>query len=183
MKLNSNKTRVISFCRKTNWHGFDYKLCESSITCTYCIRDLGVCIDKNLHFHQQGDNISSQAIKPLGLIRTVTFPFLSLHSLLTLYYTSVRPKLEYASVVWNSVTLLDACKMVRILWKFISLCHHRFLSYLDYSCGNVLNCLKLHTFSAQRCYLVLFCNECFQWFKILSYPFGNAWPTCPKLKF
>jgi hypothetical protein len=25
MKLN-NKTRVISFCRKTNWHGFDYKL-------------------------------------------------------------------------------------------------------------------------------------------------------------
>jgi len=85
VKLNVNKTRVISFCRKTNWHGFDYKLCESSITCTNCIRNLGALMDTKLHFHQQVDNIFSQTIRLLGLIQTVTFSFLSLHNLLMLY--------------------------------------------------------------------------------------------------
>jgi hypothetical protein len=32
-----------------------------------CIRDLGVLIDTNLYFHQQVDNIVSQAVRLLGL--------------------------------------------------------------------------------------------------------------------
>ena len=32
MKPNINKTRVISLCKKTNWRGFYYRLCESSVT-------------------------------------------------------------------------------------------------------------------------------------------------------
>jgi len=85
MKLNVNKTRDIFFCRNTICHGFDYNLCESSITRTDYIRDLRVLIDTKLHFHQQVDNIFSQAIRLLGLIRTVIFSFSSLHSVLTLY--------------------------------------------------------------------------------------------------
>ena len=130
VKLNVNKTRVISFCRKTNWHGFDCKLCESSITCTDCIRDLGVLMDTKLHFHQQVDNIFSQAIRLLGLIQTVTFSFLSLHNLLMLYCSLVRPKLEYVSVAWNSVTSSDDCKLQCIEQNFLSLCHHHFFQSL-----------------------------------------------------
>jgi hypothetical protein len=52
MKINANKARVIYFCWKTNLHDFDYKLCESSITSTDCIRCLGVVLDTKLHFHQ-----------------------------------------------------------------------------------------------------------------------------------
>jgi len=98
MKINVKKTRAISLCRESNWHSFDYVLCGSSITRTGCIRDLGVLIDKKLHIHQRVDNISSQTIiRPLGLIRTVTFSFSSLHSLLTPYCMHVvGPKLEYA---------------------------------------------------------------------------------------
>jgi hypothetical protein len=95
VKLNINKTRAISFRRKTNWHGFDYKLCESSIRCTDCIRDLGALMDTKLHFHEQVDNIFSQSIRLLGLIQTVTFSFLSLHNLLMLYCSLVSPKLDY----------------------------------------------------------------------------------------
>jgi len=53
---------------------------------------MGVLIDTKLHFHQQVDNIFSQAIRLLGLIRNVTFLCSSPHSLLTLYSTLVRPK-------------------------------------------------------------------------------------------
>jgi len=94
MKLNVNNTRVICFCSKTNCHGFDCKLSVSSIIHMDCIRDMGLLTDKKLHFHQQVNHIFSHATGLLGLIQTVTFSFSSLHSLLTVYCTLVRPKLE-----------------------------------------------------------------------------------------
>jgi len=54
------------------------------------MRDLGVFIDAKFNFHQQVVNIFCHAFRLLGLIRTVTFPFSSLHKFLTLYYTLVR---------------------------------------------------------------------------------------------
>jgi hypothetical protein len=125
MKLNVNKTRVITFSRKMNLCLFDYKLCELLITQTECIKDLGVQIDSKLHFHHHVDYIFSQANRLLGLIRTVTFSFSSLQSLLMLCYTVVRPKLEYVSVAWNSITSTDASELERIQRKFAFLCHCR----------------------------------------------------------
>jgi hypothetical protein len=153
MKLNVNKTRVICFSRKTNLRLFDYKLCESLITRTECIKDLGVQIDSKLHLHHHVDYIFSQGIRLLGLIRTVTSSFSSLQSLLMLYYTLVRPKLEYASVAWNSITSTDASKLEHIQRKFVSLCHCRFFSHLPYSYTNVLNYLIFHTLRDHRCRL------------------------------
>jgi hypothetical protein len=48
MKLNISKTRVISFSRKANTLIYDYKLCQSSITRTDSIKDLGVFIDSKI---------------------------------------------------------------------------------------------------------------------------------------
>ena len=90
MNLNVNITTGISFCRKTNCHGFDYEPSESSITRAGCIRDMGVLIDTNPHFH-----ILSHAVGLLGLIWTATLRFSSLQSLLTLHCTLVRPLLEF----------------------------------------------------------------------------------------
>jgi hypothetical protein len=70
MKLNINKTRVIFFSRKTNTLIYDYKLCQSSITRTNSIKDLGVFIDSKLRFHDYVDCIFSQCIKLLGLVCT-----------------------------------------------------------------------------------------------------------------
>jgi hypothetical protein len=104
MKLNISKTRVISFS----------------------IKDLGVFTDSKLHFHNHVDYIFSQCIKLLGLVRAITFPFSSIGSLYMLYCTLSRSKLEYASVVWNSVTTTDANKVERIQQKFAALCYNRF---------------------------------------------------------
>jgi len=94
-------------------------------------------MDTELHFQQQVDNIFCQAIRLLGLIWTVNFSFSSLYSFLTLCCMLVRPKLEYACVVWNSIISSDASKLEHIQQKFVSLCHHRFFSHLDYSYGNL----------------------------------------------
>ena len=141
MNLNVNKTKVISFCRQTNCHGFDYKLSEWSITRTDCIRDLGVLIDTNLHFH-----IFCQAVGLLGLIQSVTLRFSSPHSLLTTYCTLVRPQLQYASIAWNYITCSDVFKLGRVH-------RSRFFSHLDHSCGYVSNYLQY--FKLLRCSEVL----------------------------
>jgi hypothetical protein len=153
MELNLIKTRVISFSRKTNRRIFDYNLCESLVTRTEFLKDLGVQIDSKLHFAYHVDYIFSQAIRLFELIRRVTFSFSSLQSLLMLYYTLVRPKLEYASVACNSITSTNATKLERIQWKFVSLRHRRFFSQWPYSYINVLNNLKFHTLSDLRCHL------------------------------
>jgi hypothetical protein len=70
-----------------------------------------------------------------------------------IYCTLVRPKLEHASVAWNSITSTDASKVERIQRKFVSLCHRRFFSHLPYSYANVLNYLKFHTLGDRRCHL------------------------------
>jgi hypothetical protein len=46
------------------------------------------------------------------------------------------------------------CKLERNQRQFLSVCHHRFFSHLDYSYSNVLKHMKLHAVSARRRQLV-----------------------------
>jgi hypothetical protein len=137
MKLNISKTRVISFSITTNTLFYDYKLCESSITCTdsilktweyLLILNFDSIIMLTTYF---------QCIKLLGLVRTLTFSFSSLDCLYMLYFTFVRSKLEYPSV-WNSITTTDANKLECIQQKFAALCYNRFLPHVHYSYANAL---------------------------------------------
>jgi hypothetical protein len=52
---------------------------------------------------------------------------------------------EYASVVWNSITSTDANKLERIQQKFAALCFNRFFPQFDYIYALALEQLKLHT--------------------------------------
>jgi hypothetical protein len=73
MQLKVNKTRVSSFGRKTDWHDFYYKMCESSVANSDCNKDLGVLTDTKLHFHQKVDEIFSPIIRLLGVNSTCDF--------------------------------------------------------------------------------------------------------------
>jgi hypothetical protein len=126
---------------------------QHNTTRTDSIKDLGVFIDSELHFHNHVDYIFCQCIKLLGLVRAITFPFSSLGSLCMLYCTLIRSKLEYASVVWNSLTTTDANKLERIQRKFAALCYNRFLPQVHYTYSNALERLKLHTLRKRRNHL------------------------------
>jgi hypothetical protein len=132
---------------------YDYNLCQSSITRTDSIKDLGVFIDSKLRFHNHVDYIFSQCIKLLGLVRTLPFSFSSLDCLYMLYFILVRSKLEYASVVWNSMTTTDANELERIQQRFAALCYYLFLPHVHYSYTRVLEYSKLHALRKRRYHL------------------------------
>ena len=69
MNLNISKTRAITFSRKTITLFFKYKLGDSYITLTDCIKYFGDFIDSKLYFHSHVDYIYFfQSNKLLGLI-------------------------------------------------------------------------------------------------------------------
>ncbi|PNF20040.1 hypothetical protein B7P43_G05817 [Cryptotermes secundus] len=150
MKLNISKTKVISFTRKTNLLIYDYKLFQTSIARTDSVKDLGVFIDAKLYFHDQVNYIFSQCAKLLGLVRNITYNFSSLDCMFSLYTTLVRSKLEYESVVWNSITSTDANKLERIQQRFAALCFKRFFPQVHYNYSLALEELKLHTLCTRR---------------------------------
>jgi ssRNA-specific RNase YbeY (16S rRNA maturation enzyme) len=67
MKLNAQKTDVISFTHKTNSIHFDYHLGNTVITRTDCVKDSGVWLDNKLYFHHHVNYMLSVASKLLGL--------------------------------------------------------------------------------------------------------------------
>jgi hypothetical protein len=73
-------------------------------------------------------------------------------SVLYFYFALVSSKVEYASVVWNSITSTDANKLERIQQKFTALCFKRFFLQADYCYGFALE-LKLHILQKRRYHL------------------------------
>jgi hypothetical protein len=74
--------------------------------------------------------------------------FSTLDSLLILYSSLVWSKLEYAWIVWNSITSTDSAKLEMIQRKFAALCYTRFFSNASTSkyedILETLNFLPLH---------------------------------------
>jgi hypothetical protein len=50
IRLNTAKTRVVSYTRKTNFLSYNYQLCHATITRASSIKDLVVFFDSKLHF-------------------------------------------------------------------------------------------------------------------------------------
>jgi hypothetical protein len=61
--------------------------------------------------------------------------------------------MEYASVVWNSITSSDANKLERIQQKFASVCFYRFFLHVAYNYIVALQKLCLHSLRKRRYYL------------------------------
>jgi hypothetical protein len=130
---------------------------------------LGVFLDSKLYFHNLVDFIFSHCITLLGLVRSVTINFSSFEYFVVLYFTLVRSKVEYASIVSNSVASTDTNKLERIQQNFAALCFNLFFPQFHCSYALDLDQLKFHTQRKRRYHLdALFITLVCRGFKFCS---------------
>lgn len=100
MPLNLDKCQLMSFSRKQTSINCTYHINSTPIARTSSYKYLGVHLTSSLSWVTHINSICSQASRTLGYLRrNLTSAPPEVRQLA--YQTYVRPKLEYASSIWN----------------------------------------------------------------------------------
>lgn len=101
LQFNISKCKVIKYSKCRNNLYFQYNINNTIISYTEYVKDLGVTFESNLCFKTHINNIVQSAYKVLGFIIRNTQLFDDSSTLRILFFSLVRSKLEYCSVVWS----------------------------------------------------------------------------------
>lgn len=122
--LNVAKCNTVSFHRLRAPVVFDYSIGDAPLVGLKQIRDLGVIFDYQLTFNPHVEHICTTSFQKLGFIIRNSKHFSEQSTLKLLYYTFIRSKLEYASLVWNPIYNCQVTSIESV--------QRRFLKYLSY---------------------------------------------------
>lgn len=100
LKLNTSKTAAITFSNKKEPLEFAYTINNAYISKTQRVKYLGVTLSSNLSWEPHIENICSNALKKLAFLKRKLRRTSSTVKL-TAYKALVRPKLEYADLIWS----------------------------------------------------------------------------------
>jgi len=154
MDLNVSKSCVITFSRIKQPLVLDYRVGGASLPRSEVVKDLGVTFATSLNPSLHVMNTCAQANRMLGFIVRSTKDMNSVSSLLTLYKALVRPKLEYASVVWSPYQIILIEKLEAVQRRFLRLVGVRLgLGYLQAPVKQLEGFLGLQPLSVRRTYL------------------------------
>lgn len=125
MVVNAEKTVSLRITRKKSPFEFEYTLGSGVVNQVNSFKYLGVTFTSNLSWNLHVDNICSSAFRKLCFLR---------HKLrnsppsvkLLCYYSYIRPKLEYAAVVWDPYTKNNIDKLERIQRKAVRFIFSKF---------------------------------------------------------
>lgn len=99
--LNVNKCKVITYHHKKNPSLYNYEINGTKLPRVNECRDLGVLFQSDFRFNNHYSNIKNKALRVLGFINRNSRDFKDPLTYKVLYFTLVRPILEYASQVWS----------------------------------------------------------------------------------
>lgn len=128
LPINIDKCKVCSFTLKQKPILFEYNLNLSNLSRTTDIKDLGIYFDSKLSFSNHINHIADTAFKTLGFIIRNASNFSNISALKALYFSLVRSRLEYASIIWYPYYQINITVIERV--------QRRFLKFLSYKIDN-----------------------------------------------
>ena len=101
MKLNQNKCDVVKFAKNKIVHNSKYVLSGVYLEIKNHVQDLGVYMDSSLNFTYHLHETLKTSCKILNFVKRISSNFEKHTTMVLLYNSLVRSKLEYASQIWN----------------------------------------------------------------------------------
>jgi ribonucleases P/MRP protein subunit RPP40 len=123
MNLNKDKCKIVKI--HTDHDIIPTSIAGLNLIESSCERDLGVLVSRDLKWREQSIAASNKANQMLGLIKR-SFKSRDAKTIKKLYCGLVRPLLEYAMPVWNSMSAQDTRtleKVQRRATKLPRICH------------------------------------------------------------
>lgn len=127
MLLNANKCVYLPITRKKVPLDYTYNLAEAPLLKVASYKYLGLTLTSTLSWNLHINNICSAAFRKLCLLRhklKTAPPSVKLLS----YFSLIRPKLEYASIVWDPHTKINVQNLERIQRKAVRFIYSKFMS-------------------------------------------------------
>lgn len=161
MELNVEKCHLIVFSRSRNPIEQVYRINGASLDILSQIKDLGVILDSQLTYIPHISFAVSKSLQMLGFIKRCTKDFLSASSIKTLFFSLVRPHLDYCSCVWSphyNVHVQAIERVQRKFLRYVSFKEHHALEDINYS--EIERSLNMTTLQIRRMYrdLTMFYN-------------------------
>lgn len=137
LEMNVSKCKVMSFTRRLTPIHCDYVFDKVLLPRPESVKDLGICFDSKLTFSNHIHSIAASASKMLGFVSRSTASFRSPCALKSLYYSFVRSRLEYCSVVWSPYYSCYGDELEKIQRRFAKLLSFRLEgSYPERGCDH-----------------------------------------------
>jgi hypothetical protein len=117
--LNCAKCKVVSFTKQTVALLFNYSINGTTLSRSNSVRDLGVVFGSRLSFTNHIESIVNSSFKSLGFVLRNGREFSDVDKLQLLYFTYVRSRLEYASIVWSPMYSIHISSLERVQPRFL----------------------------------------------------------------
>lgn len=119
LHLNASKCKVVTFTRKHSTIDNVYSIDGMLLSRSNSTKDLGVIFDSQLTFIDHINLKVKEATKMLGFIIRNCKSFTNIRALKILYFSYVRSKLEYASLIWYPYYMNQKLALENVQRKFL----------------------------------------------------------------
>ncbi|KAI5692916.1 hypothetical protein M8J75_000108 [Diaphorina citri] len=151
MVLNIEKCKIISFTKKKSTSTFNYTINHTTVPRENKVKDLGVILESDLSLNQHYEAIKNKALRALGFINRNTKNFKNPNTYKILYFTLVRPILEYASPVWSPHNKVHIKTIEKTQRKFLkSLAYKQGKCIINHDYNEILQHNKMETLEKRR---------------------------------
>lgn len=125
MKISTTKTVLLRITRKRNPITFRYKIKNTLIEEVSKFKYLGIVLNSRLDWNDHVQQVTSSALKKLGLLRHKLRGTPSNVKLLA-YNSIIRPKLEYAAVVWDPHTNKNINELEKVQRRAVRFIYNKY---------------------------------------------------------
>ena len=112
MSINMDKCNILHLGKK-NHHNYPYSIDKIPLHQTSLTKNMGVLMDGQLTFTSHIAKISLEGNRALGLVKQ-TFAIITPDIFKVIYKSLIRPKLEYANLIWSPFLIKDIQKLEKV---------------------------------------------------------------------